>query len=160
MITVLGALFGLLGSIVPDLLKIFQDGKDKKHELTLLKMQMEANKQGHIQKLAEIDMQADIADSTAVHQPYQPVAKILHAGEQLAMHWVDALNATVRPVIAYSFMAGYLAIKWMVFSTINLDNPLPWQMTTLWGEEDQAIFAGVIAFYFGQRAMQKVRSGK
>ncbi|MBN66591.1 MAG: hypothetical protein CMM94_03370 [Rickettsiales bacterium] len=39
-------------------------------------------------------------------------------------------------------------------------NPLPWHMDMLWSTEDQAIFAGIISFYFGQRAMCKVRSGK
>jgi hypothetical protein len=28
------------------------------------------------------------------------------------------------------------------------------------GFKDQAIFAGIISFYFGQRAMSKVRNGK
>jgi hypothetical protein len=30
----------------------------------------------------------------------------------------------------------------------------------LWQAEDQAIFAGIISFYFGQRAMSKLRGGK
>ena len=33
----------------------------------------------------------------------------------------------------------------------------PW---LLWSDEDKAIFAGIISFYFGQRAMSKVRQGK
>jgi hypothetical protein len=68
------------------------------------------------------------------------------------IRWVDALNGTVRPVIAYSFFILYALVKGMQFSA-----GLPW---LLWTEEDQAIFAGIISFYFGQRAMSKLRQGK
>jgi len=63
-----------------------------------------------------------------------------------------ALNGTVRPVIAYSFFALYASVKAIQFSA-----NLPW---LLWTAEDQAIFAGIISFYFGQRAMSKLRGGK
>jgi len=43
---------------------------------------------------------------------------------------------------------------------VDLASPLPWHMEMLWSLEDQAIFAGIISFYFGQRAMSKVRSGR
>ncbi len=57
-----------------------------------------------------------------------------------------------RPVIAYSFFILYALVKVMQFSA-----DMPW---LLWTAEDQAIFAGIISFYFGQRAMAKLRSGK
>lgn len=55
-------------------------------------------------------------------------------------------------IIAYSFFLLYTVVKVMQFSA-----GLPW---LLWTEEDQAIFAGIISFYFGQRAMSKLRQGK
>jgi hypothetical protein len=73
---------------------------------------------------------------------------------------VDALNGTVRPVLAYSFFLLYFVIKYMQFSMVDLADPFPWQLEMLWSVEDQAIFAGIISFYFDQRAMSKVRSGK
>lgn len=141
MITLLGSLIGFISAAFPDLLKLFRDAQDRKHELRILEMQMEQQRQGHTQRLEEVAIQADIAESKALYKTY-------HTG----IRWVDALNGTVRPVIAYSFFILYASVKIMHFSA-----DLPW---LLWNEEDQAIFAGIISFYFGQRAMSKIRGGK
>ena len=141
MITLLGSLLGFISSTFPDLLKLFRDASDKKHEITLLQMQMDFQAQGHQERLEEINTNADIAESQALYKTYTT-----------GISWVDALNGTVRPVIAYSFFILYAAVKIMHYSA-----DLPW---LLWTEDDQAIFAGIISFYFGQRAMSKLRSGK
>ena len=149
MVTLLGSLIGFISAAFPDLLKIWRDAADRKHELTILRMQMEQAAQGHQQRLEEINTQADIAESKALYKTY-------YSG----IRWVDALNGTVRPVLAYAFFLLYFTIKCMQFAMVDLGNPLPWHMDMLWSTEDQAIFAGIISFYFGQRAMSKVRSGK
>ena len=149
MVTLLGSLIGFISAAFPDLLKIWRDAADCKHELTILEMQMAQAAQGHQQRLEEINTQADIAESRVLYKTYYSGIK-----------WVDALNGTVRPVLAYSFFLLYFVIKCMQFSMVDLTDPLPWQLEMLWSVEDQAIFAGIISFYFGQRAMSKVRSGK
>lgn len=149
MITLLGSLIGFLGAAFPDFLKLFRDHQDRKHELTILQMQLEQKAQGHAQRLEEIHTQADIAESKALYKTFYSGIK-----------WVDALNGTVRPVLAYAFFLLYFTVKCMQFAMVDISDPLPWHMSVLWSVEDQAIFAGIISFYFGQRAMSKVRSGK
>lgn len=147
--TLLATLVGFISSAFPDLLKIWRDAADRKHELTILRMQMEQQAQGHMQRLEEINTQADISETRALYRTYST-----------GIRWVDALNGTVRPVLAYTFFLLYFVIKCMQFSVVDLSDPLPWHMATLWSVEDQAIFAGIISFYFGQRAMSKVRQGR
>ncbi len=141
MMTLLGSLLGFISAAFPDLLKLFRDTQDRKHELKILEMQMVQQAQGHTNRLEEIHVEADIAESRALYKTYNT-----------GIRWVDALNGTVRPVIAYSFFILYAVVKIMQFSA-----GLPW---LLWTPEDQAIFAGIISFYFGQRAMSKLRAGK
>ncbi len=141
MITLLGSLLGFISAAFPDLLKLLRDAQDRKHEITILQMQMEQQKQGASQRLEEIEVNADIAESSALYKTYTT-----------GISWVDALGGTVRLVIAYSFFVLYALVKMMQFSA-----DLPW---LLWTADDQAIFAGIISFYFGQRAMSKLRSGK
>ena len=149
MFTLLGSLIGFLSAAFPDFLKMWQESADRKHELVILEMQMARAAQGHTNRLEEINAEADIAESRALY-------KTFYSG----IRWVDALNGTVRPVLAYAFFILYFIIKCMQFSMVDLIDPLPWQMAYLWSVEDQAIFAGIISFYFGQRAMSKVRGRK
>lgn len=138
MITLLGTLLGFLGAIFPEALKIWHDRMDKSHELAILDRQMDMQKAGHNQQMEAIGAWADVAEMKAVHSTYTT---------QIA--WVDALNGSVRPVLAYGFFLLYAFVKFQQVAHT------PW---LLWEEDDRAIFAGIISFYFGQRAMQKYRT--
>jgi hypothetical protein len=144
MISLLGSLIGFIGALIPDCLKFVQDRADKKHELRILEIQIQREVQGHTNRLEEIQAQADINEAQTIYKTWQS-----------GVSWVDALNGTVRPVLAYAFFLLYALVKMQQFSVV--DPALPWQLQSLWGDEDQAIFAGIISFYFGQRAMSKVR---
>jgi hypothetical protein len=149
MITLISSLLGFFGSAFPDLLKLFKDAQDRKHELAVLQLQLQQQAQGHQDRLEEIRATAESAESQALYKTYQ-----------VGIHWVDALNGTVRPVLAYAFFALYAITKCLQFSLLSAGD-LPWlvekAIALLWQDEDRAIFAGIISFYFGQRAMGKLR---
>jgi hypothetical protein len=157
--TILATIVGLLGSIVPDVFKQFQDRRDKAHELALAQLQVEQQKQGHVQRLEEINTQADVAEMMSLAD---------RLPKRSGVRWIDGMNGMVRPVVAFWFMALYTFSKVGLFvSMIQSDPALPWLMkdwtqaaVLLWGAEDQAIFAAIISFYFGSRAMQRTREGK
>ena len=150
MITLIGSLLGFISAMFPDLLKLFRDSQDRKHELKILELQMQQQAQGHTNRLEEIQVNADIAESRALYQTYNT-----------GIRWVDALNGTVRPVIAYSFFALYALMKLLSYAALpEHGTSLEVIYQTLWTADDEAIFAGIISFYFGQRAMAKLRSGK
>lgn len=138
MITLLGALLGFLGAAFPEVMKVWREKQDKAHELQIMDRQMELQKAGHMQQLEAIGAWADIAEMKAVYATYTT-----------NIPWVDALNGTVRPVLAYAFFALFVFVK------IQQAIHTPWQ---IWMDDDRAIFAGIISFYFGQRAMQKYRA--
>jgi hypothetical protein len=144
MITLLSAMLGFFSSAFPDILKLFRDHRDQKHELQILQMQLQQQAQGHSERLEAINAEADIAESTALYRTWK---------SEIA--WVDALNGTMRPVLAYAFFLLYAIAKLLQFSLI--DATIPASIYILWQEEDRAIFAGIISFYFGQRAMGKLR---
>lgn len=138
MLTLLGSLLGFLGSAFPAVLKLFQDRRDKAHELELLRLQMEAQAKQGGQRLEEIQIASASAEMQALYASMQPTN----------VRWVDALNGTVRPVIAYAFFALYAAIKLSAIGTYGL------YPDSIWTEEDAALFAGIVSFYFGQRALR------
>lgn len=151
MITLLGSLLGFISATFPSILKLFQDRSDKKHELAVLQLQMQQQAQGHQERLEEININADIAESLALYKTYST-----------GIEWVDALNGTVRPVIAYCFFMLYAAVKFLSYAAIAHSDAVPFVVLhdTLWTEDDGAIFAGIISFYFGQRAMAKLSVSK
>lgn len=146
MITLLASLAGFASSVVPEIIRLFHDKADKKHELALFSMQLAFQKELAGQRLEMMGQQADVAESVALYQTYRS-----------GVRWVDAYNGTVRPTITYAFFVLYASVKLLSFASLGMHAPLSFYLDILWNGEDQAIFAGIISFYFGQRAMNKMR---
>lgn len=145
MVTLLSSLIGFLGAMVPDIFSLLRERQDRQFERELLELQLKQQEQGRSERLEEVRLRAGAVEARALYQTWKS-----------GVEWVDALNGTVRPVLAYAFFLLYAATKCAQWSLLDA-HPLPWQVKDLWGEEDQAIFAGIISFYFGQRAFGKLR---
>lgn len=152
MLTLIGSLLGFVSSLFPDLLKIFRERQDRQHELAILDRQMEMMRSGHQQRLEEIQVQADIAESQALYKSAVPTG----------VKWVDALAGTVRPVITYAFFALFAAVKGSaLYVLIAVEGMLLAQaLPQIWDPETQALFAAVMSFWFGARSLAKFRQGK
>ena len=126
-----------------------RDRADRKHELAILDRQMEAQRQGHSQRLEEIHVQADIAESKALYA---------HASQPSGVQWVEALRASVRPVITYAFFILFATVKIAALLQL-LEQGVGFTdgLIAIWDAETQALFAAVMSFWFGQRALQKAR---
>lgn len=149
MSALLGSLLGFLSALFPEIIKLFKDHSDRKHELAIMDRQMEMQKLGHSQRLEEIQLSNDHAEIQALYTTYKT-----------EIDWVDALNGTVRPIIAYAFFILYAVVKILSYSALPPSYLVPLAVVydTLWTEEDAAIFAGIMSFYFGQRSMRLMRS--
>ena len=146
MLTLLGSLLGFLGSAFPQILKLFQEAHDRRHELAILDKQLEQQRQGHEQRLEDIRNDGEIKQSLALYQ---------HDSQPAGYKWVEALRASVRPVLTYAFFLLFAAVKIAALTAllaeehISLTDALP----ILWDAETQALFAAIMTFWFGQRAM-------
>lgn len=162
MITLLGALLGFISSIFPDVFKLLKGAQDNKHELAVLSMQMEMAKQAGNQRLEEIGIEADVRASEALYRHAAPVG----------VRWIDGLSGSVRPIITYCLFLAYIAVKVSQYQMLAHVEALPWLseaqkgqewfriILALWNEEDQALFAAVMAFWFGDRSLSKRRAGR
>ncbi len=149
MITLLASITGFISSIIPEILKILKDQNDKKHELNILDRQIESHKLGNTKFITELDYSKDIAENNNLYSTYKS-----------GVNWVDALNGSVRPVLAYSFFIMYAGVKYLQYKTIKNNAILIEYLDILWNIDDQAIFAGIISFYFGQRMFNKLWKNK
>ena len=167
MIALFSALLGFISSAVPDFFKLFRDAKDRAHEIALLTLQMDYEREklkmlqsenalARNMQLQAIDTQADASEQLALN------ARV--SGSLTGIHWVDALAGSVRPMITYAFFALYFLVKCAQFHLL-LNPTFPWQasmtmsqaLVSLWTEEDIAIFSAIMAFWFGSRAMMKAK---
>lgn len=144
MITLLASIAGFFTAIIPDIFKIFTDRSDKKHELAIMDRQIKMQERGINQRLEEVKINLEAAQIKALYTTFKS-----------GIIWADALNASVRPVLAYFFFGLYALIKYFQFKMIVEVADHHLLLKTLWTIDDQAIFAGIISFYFGQRAMAK-----
>ena len=146
MITLLASLAGFISSLIPEIVKYFNDKNDKNHELRILEYQVKLKKQKFENNLDEVEVSASNAQIQALYKTYKT-----------GVYWVDALNGSVRPVLAYSFFFIYTYIKFLQYNLIIISIDINDVFHILWSLEDQAIFSSIISFYFGQRALSKLR---
>ena len=150
MTTLLASIIGFFSSIIPELIKIFKDYQDKKHELRIFDKQVKFSQHNN-GGLFSIGGSND----KMTHNILSEFA-VLHQNYKIGINWVDALNASVRPVLAYCFFLLYAFIKFTQYNSIKGKGFLISHLSILWSLEDQAIFASILSFYFGQRTFRKL----
>ncbi len=153
MITLLGAVLGLFTSALPDILGIFKAKQDNAQELAILELQMQRDTAGHGFKMEEISAEADIREIEALHREF--------AQRKETYRWIEALISSVRPVITYSFFALYAAVKagQIKLALGAVGGDLAIALNAVWHEADMALFATIMGFWFGQRALRHFRKG-
>jgi len=154
MITLLSAIVGLLGSALPDLIGIFKAKQKLNYDLAVLEVQERMAAAGQKFKMEELSSKADIAEVKALHDEF--------AQRKETWKWVEALISSVRPILTYAFFILYATVKInaLILAMGALDGSLALALSTVWREEDQAIFSTIIAFWFGGRQMQRFRKGQ
>jgi len=141
MIVLLSSLLGFLSSGFPSILGYFKDRQDKAHELSIMQLQIQSQQQMSAMQLQEIQAQANSAEMIS-----------LHNNDRQTGTWVDVLNATVRPALAYSFMISYFVTRFLLYLELSRTGvSYDLMIETLWDETDMAIFSTVTTFYFGNR---------
>lgn len=145
MITLFASIAGFIGSVIPEIFKFFRDQNDKKHELQIMDRQIEHSKNNQSKPLEEIHISKDLLEQASLYSTYKS-----------GVSWVDGLNGTVRPMLAYSFFIMYACVKFIQYQAISSVVLSIEYINIIWTLEDQAIFAGIISFYFGQRTFTKL----
>ena len=150
MLSLLGSLIGFGGSALPQVLDVFKAKGDRKHEIEKMKAMAELKQQGMDFDMQMYDkMGADkeharlIAHDTAIMQ---------------STGWTSVLQKSVRPVITYAFFGLFAAIEiTLLMNALEVGTPFDQAIQLLWDEDTKAIFAAIISFWFGSRAIDKSR---
>ncbi len=148
MITILGSLIGFLTSHSGEMLRIWKDRNDKRHSVEVLEKQIELETIKNSQDIKLSELNAQSVETKAIYS---------HASLP-ASKWVDSLRSSVRPIVTYAFFILFVVVKVATLIVLmkngaNFFNGLVY----LWDEGTQALFASVMVFWFGHRAIMKNR---
>jgi len=152
--TLFGGIFGGLLRLLPEVLNFFDKGNERKHELSLLKMEMEfAKVRGEI-AMRQVEAAMQVAEMDAIGKAFQEQSKTAQA----AGKFIAAISALVRPFITYMFVGAYFAVKSATFS-LAIQQGGAWQevIVDLWTQDDVTIMFMIISFWFVGRVWDKVR---
>ena len=155
--TLLGGLLGGAFRLAPEILKWLDRNGERSHELSMQDKALEFEKLRGAQRMGEIGAGADAAWNTGAIEALRDAVR--GQGEKTGVAWADALSSSVRPMITYWFMALYCAAKTAAF-VAAVTAGADWGAAILhaWTEADQALWAGVLNFWFLGRVFDRVRS--
>jgi len=166
MISLFSTLGGLLISMFPKLMELFQSRNDQKHEAELARIQTERElalaaagfaAQAKIEEVRtdQVSIQADAAMTQAA---YAHDAKVL----EKAASWVSTYVGTVRPTVTYLFVMELLFINmglgWYVWThpeMIKTVDDLIRIGNEIFSDDEMAMLGGIIGFWFGSRGANK-----
>ena len=160
MFSILSSILGFATAGLPNILSFFQQKGDQKHEREMAQLQnqqalMMAEK-GYAsqEKVAAIELEQTNAETYTREREalYEHDAKLVSE----AAPWVKTLNASVRPIVAFTFVgllvfvdvAGFV---WAVYSGEDFAK----SMDIIFSSDEMAIVSSIIGFYFGSRVWEK-----
>jgi hypothetical protein len=160
MLSLISSLMGFAAGGLPKVLDFVQDRGDKKHELALMAMQRERElalaKEGFIAQAAVEEIKTEqIAMQTQAQEKLAMWKHDMKIGEG-ASTWVINLRASVRPVVTYLFVGLLIVVDiagiWYAYST---GVAFAQAMEMVFSDDEMAILAAIISFWFGSQAFQK-----
>lgn len=147
LITLLSPFLGILGSLLPSVVRFFERKQELKFQTETLKLQMEAAVQNAQVQIAIEDAKADVADAESVRSYDNNV----DGGK-----FINALRASIRPVITYVFFITFIAIKTAVIIVmIHQGASMTEMLKAVWDQDTMALFGAVMGFWFGTRMLEK-----
>ena len=140
MLSLIGSALGLFSSAIPKALDMWQDRADKAHELAVMKTQAEIS-------LDQTAIDANIREVESIHQ---------HDSQIKGSNWMENTRALVRPIMAYSFMGLFFAVEITAFvSLVDAGTGAGDALQQIWDDRGMALWATILAFYFGGRQFSK-----
>jgi hypothetical protein len=162
MLSILSGILGFATSGLPSVLDFFKQKGDQKHEQSMARLDMERAlalaEKGYASQERIEEFRTDQVEMETYAQ--ERIALYNHDKKlsEGASPWVINLRASVRPIITYIFVFIVLFIDivgliWAIKSGVDFVTALE----IIFSDEEMAIFASIIGFWFGSRHWDRHR---
>lgn len=151
LLALLSPLFGILGSLLPSIVRIFERKQELQYQIQLSKLQMDAAVQNAQIQIAIEDAKADVADAESVRS----YDNNIDGGR-----FINTLKASIRPVITYVFFIVFILIKLIVmYEAMSQGQSMTELIKVIWDQDTMALFGAIMGFWFGSRILEKIGYG-
>lgn len=156
-----GGVLGAALRFIPELIKGWQAKGDRAHELAMRRLDWEMARDAGEQKIREIDR---AGEWSAVGKQFDALIAATRAqSRKTGIRFVDAWNASMRPGLTTYFALWYGAAKAALFYiTLKASSSgvagVAQAVLLVWTPEDQALFGGMLGFWFVGRVFESPRA--
>jgi len=150
MFALLSPLIGIFGSLLPNIVRIFERKQEMQHEIELTRIKLDAAKENAKLELDTANVKADVDEGKSVRD---------HDSSLDGGKFINTLRASIRPVITYVFFFLFVAVK-VAAAYVMLKNgqSVPEMLKAVWDQETMSLFSTIIAFWFGARVLEKMNN--
>ena len=146
----LGSVLGFGGSVVPAITDHFKTKSSNKFELQKMEKMAELRAAGFDHEMKMFETQA--ADNEHKRLIEHDIS--INQGTGI----IAGLQKSVRPVITYCFFGLFAVIEiTLLMEALEKGTDFSEAINILWDDDTKAIFAAIISFWFGSRAIDKSR---
>ena len=149
MLSVIGSLLGFASSAAPAVADHFRAKQDQKFELAKMEKMAQLRAADSIRNTACTAKADDNEHARLVAHDMS-----INSGTGI----ISGLQRSVRPIITYAFFALFVTIEVTLLNeALSTGAKFSEAINVLWDEDTKAIFAAIISFWFGSRAIDKAR---
>jgi len=171
MTTLLSLLGGGLGGLlrfVPEIFRLIADQRDRDHEYRMTELQRQIDEARAKQQIDVAHAQGEMLVAGKEMDAF--VEAVKGQWQPTGVPWVDALSASVRPVVTYWWMALFTVYKMAMFVIASIEIYIALRaietlaqaipvlgkfVDTVWTPQDAGILAMILGFWFVDRSIRK-----
>lgn len=154
LMSLLSMLGGGLMRLMPEVFAFANKSKDYAHELAMLEKQAELEKTRATLKMDELRLTTESEQILSLYNTRQTA--LAGQMQKTGFKIVDAMNFLVRPLTTYYFLLIYGFSKLAMFILATNSGLTGWEaILRLYDEDDRSILAGILAFWFVGRVLDK-----
>lgn len=156
MLELLGMLGGGVFRLVPFVIDFFKQRQDQSHELAMSELQLKIDEARAKQAIDMANAQAQIALNQGEMDAWAEAIKA--QSKSTGVGWIDAISASVRPVLTYYWVVGlYGSAKVIqVIVASQTGQPLSAYVPILITEFDRTVIGSMLSFWFVDRSLRKI----
>ena len=157
--TLLGSILGFLASILPEFFALLRARLHIKYGIPVTP-EVASSARAGTKVAAEEGVIGESGSTSPTVTPVTVSTLTTDSSErEIKYRFLDFLRASVRPVVTYLFFFAFIILKFIVlYYSIFVDHVRAIDVIgQLWDEGTEALFAAIISFWFGSRAISSIR---